>query len=96
MARVAGGQVELRTRSGLICTAWFPEIAQPLANVAGGPHVIDGEACVLDELSRSRCRPRSPITQTLAVHDLGLAAALCKPARPLETRANSHALHGSA
>lgn len=53
MALVADGQVELRTKSGLECTAWFPELTQALANVPGGPHVIDGEVCVLDELGRS-------------------------------------------
>jgi bifunctional non-homologous end joining protein LigD len=26
---------------------WFPEIVEALAALPGGPHVIDGEACVL-------------------------------------------------
>jgi bifunctional non-homologous end joining protein LigD len=39
--------VELRTKSGADCTAWFPEIVEALAALPGGPHVIDGEACVL-------------------------------------------------
>jgi bifunctional non-homologous end joining protein LigD len=54
MARAGGGQaIELRTKSGVDCTAWFPEIADLLAVLPGGPHVIDGEACVLDEIGRS-------------------------------------------
>lgn len=53
MARVADGAVELRTKSGLECTLWFPELTRALANVPGGPHVIDGEVCVLDSLGRS-------------------------------------------
>jgi bifunctional non-homologous end joining protein LigD len=40
--------VVLHTKSGADCTAWFPEIAQALADLPGGPHVLDGEACVLD------------------------------------------------
>lgn len=42
-------RVQLRTKSGANCTAWFPEIARGLACLAGGPHVIDGEAAVLGE-----------------------------------------------
>jgi bifunctional non-homologous end joining protein LigD len=53
MAGVAHGSVELRTKSGLECTAWFPELARALARAPGGPHVIDGEVCVLDDLGRS-------------------------------------------
>lgn len=49
MAGVDGGQVRLQTKAGGDCTAWFPEIADALAKLPGGPHVIDGEACVLDE-----------------------------------------------
>ena len=47
MAAVDTGAVELRTKSGADCTAWFPEIVEALAACPGGPHVIDGEACVL-------------------------------------------------
>lgn len=54
MARAGGGQpVELRTKSGADCTKWFPEVAALLAELPGGPHVIDGEACVLDDIGRS-------------------------------------------
>lgn len=45
--------MELRTKRGVDCTKWFPEVAQLLAELPGGPHVIDGEACVLDEIGRS-------------------------------------------
>ena len=54
MARLGGGYpAELRTKSGVECTKWFPEIVDLLAVLPGGPHVIDGEACVLDEIGRS-------------------------------------------
>jgi ATP-dependent DNA ligase len=29
MARAGGGPVELRTKSGANCTAWYPEVARP-------------------------------------------------------------------
>ena len=54
MARAGGGQpTELRTKRGVECTKWFPEIADLLATLPGGPHIIDGEACILDEIGRS-------------------------------------------
>src|SRR4051812_4359693 len=53
LARAGGQPVELRTKSGVDCTKWFPEIAQLLEKLPGGPHVIDGEACVLDDIGRS-------------------------------------------
>ncbi|WP_260501707.1 hypothetical protein [Aquabacterium sp. J223] len=53
LAAVAGDQVELRTRNGASATRWFPEVATNLAGLAGGPHVLDGEVCVLDDLGRS-------------------------------------------
>lgn len=54
MARSGGGQpTELRTKNGVDCTVWFPEVAQLLEALPGGPHVIDGEVCVLDDIGRS-------------------------------------------
>lgn len=53
MALFGDGPTELRTKSGVDCTKWFPEVAELLANLKGGPHIIDGEACVLDEIGRS-------------------------------------------
>lgn len=54
MARLGGGApTELRTKSGVDCTTWFPEITEVLGALSGGPHIIDGEACVLDEFGRS-------------------------------------------
>lgn len=47
------GRVELRTRNGANCSKWFPEISQVLAALKGGPHVLDGEAAVLDDIGRS-------------------------------------------
>jgi bifunctional non-homologous end joining protein LigD len=64
MARAGGGEpTELRTKTGVDCTGWFPEVAGLLAALPGGPHVIDGESCVLDEVGRSdferlQARPR--------------------------------------
>ncbi len=45
--------MQLRTKRGADCTRWYPEAAELLATLPGGPHVIDGEACVLDEIGRS-------------------------------------------
>jgi len=54
LARAGGGQpVELRTKRGVDCTQWFPEVAQLLSELPDGPHVIDGEVCVLDDIGRS-------------------------------------------
>jgi bifunctional non-homologous end joining protein LigD len=53
MARIDKGSVELRTKNGAECTTWYPEVAQLLGSLAGGPHVIDGEATILDEIGRS-------------------------------------------
>jgi len=54
MARAGGHQTcELRTKSGANSTAWFPEVAELLKQLPGGPHVIDGEVCVLDDIGRS-------------------------------------------
>lgn len=47
------GRAELRTRNGADCSKWFPEIGQVLAALKGGPHVLDGEAAVLDDIGRS-------------------------------------------
>jgi bifunctional non-homologous end joining protein LigD len=52
MAGIEDGRVELRTKSGADCTAWFPEITAALAKIPG-THVIDGEACVLDDMGVS-------------------------------------------
>jgi hypothetical protein len=48
-----GAGVQLRTKRGADCTRWYPEVAELLASLPGGPHVIDAEACVLDDIGRS-------------------------------------------
>jgi bifunctional non-homologous end joining protein LigD len=53
VAGVDGGRVVLNTRSGADATKWFPEIVDGLSTIPGGPHVFDGEVCVLDEIGRS-------------------------------------------
>lgn len=53
LARFGDGDVELRSKNGADCTRWFPEVVEALAQIPGGPYVIDGEACVLDDLGRS-------------------------------------------
>lgn len=53
VAGVQDGQVKLATRKGADATRWFPEVVQGLAQLPGGPHILDGEVCVLDELGRS-------------------------------------------
>jgi len=54
LAEFGSGAARLKTRNGADCTAWFPEVARGLAGVKGGPHITDGEMCVvLDEYGRS-------------------------------------------
>lgn len=51
LARVDGGEVQLRTRNGAYCPSWYPEVVRGLASLAG-QHILDGEACVLDDIGR--------------------------------------------
>jgi len=53
LAEVDNGLVTLMTRNGTDATSWFPEVAQGLATLRQGRHIIDGEMCVLDEMGRS-------------------------------------------
>jgi bifunctional non-homologous end joining protein LigD len=53
VAGVHDGEVRLNTRNGADATKWFPEIVEGLKSLNGGPHIIDGEVCVLDEIGRS-------------------------------------------
>jgi bifunctional non-homologous end joining protein LigD len=80
LAGVDHGQIELRYKRGTDATKWFPEICQALAQLPGGPHVLDGEACVLDDLGRSdfeafrarasRRRPLPGVRVTYCAFDL--------------------------
>ncbi len=61
-ASFGDGAVARRTKSGADCTRWYPEVVDALALLSGGPHVIDAEACVLDDLGRGdfdRLHPRA-------------------------------------
>jgi bifunctional non-homologous end joining protein LigD len=67
LATDAMARVQLLTKSGAQCTTWFPEVAEALAMLPGGPHVIDGEVCVLRpdgtsdfNLLQARARRRKP------------------------------------
>lgn len=53
LAKVDSGRVELRTKSGIDCSSWYPELAKALSAISGSGHVIDGEVCVLDDIGRS-------------------------------------------
>jgi bifunctional non-homologous end joining protein LigD len=53
VAGIERGVVQLATKNGANATKWFPEVVAGLAKLRGGPHVLDGEVCVLDELGRS-------------------------------------------
>ena len=97
MAGIEGGQVELRTKSGADCTRWFPEVAQALAQLPGGPHVIDGEVCVLgpdgvsdfnalqERARRRRLYPGAPPV-ALCAFDLLVHNGKSVMRRPLEER----------
>jgi bifunctional non-homologous end joining protein LigD len=67
LATEAMGRVQMLTKSGTDCTTWFPEIAEALAMLPGGSHVIDGEVCALRpdgtsdfNLLQARARRRRP------------------------------------
>lgn len=53
MAEFGDGKARLKTRRGADATKWFPEITDNLAEMLGGPYIVDGEVCVLDDLGRS-------------------------------------------
>lgn len=53
LAEFGAGAVHLRTRQGIDCTKWFPEVVLALSEYDGGPFVVDGEVCVLDDQGRS-------------------------------------------
>ena len=42
LAQFGDGNVELRTKNGADCTGWYPEVAEALAKIPGGPYIIDG------------------------------------------------------
>ena len=74
-------RVHLQTKTGADCGRWYPEVLEALAKLPGGPHVIDGEACVLrpdgtsdfnafqDRVRRRRWYPGAPQV-TLCAFDL--------------------------
>lgn len=53
MAEVVGNTVALKTRNGAIATKWYPEVCAGLAGLTSTRTVLDGEACVFDELGRT-------------------------------------------
>ena len=53
LAESGHGYCRLKTRAGANASLWFPEIINSLASVPGGPYIVDGEVCVLDDLGRS-------------------------------------------
>jgi bifunctional non-homologous end joining protein LigD len=53
LAEFGEGRVAMLTRGGHNCASWFPEIADALATYTGGPYIVDGEVCVMDDLGRS-------------------------------------------
>ncbi|MEJ8837736.1 ATP-dependent DNA ligase [Ramlibacter sp. AN1133] len=48
-----GVPVEMFTKSGTPCAAWFPEVVEILSALPGGYWAVDGELCVLDEAGRA-------------------------------------------
>lgn len=53
LAEFGQGRVDMRTRGGHDCAAWFPDVAEALARFKGGPYIVDGEVCVMDDFGRS-------------------------------------------
>jgi bifunctional non-homologous end joining protein LigD len=97
LATEAMWRVRLLTKSGTDCTLWFPEIAEALAMLPGGPHVIDGEVCVLRpdgtsdfNLLQARARRRKPYPGgpqvTLLAFDILVHDGMSVMGRPLVER----------
>lgn len=53
LAGIEPGRVRLKSRQGTDATRWFAEVTRGLAQLAPGPHILDGEVAVLDDLGRS-------------------------------------------
>lgn len=53
LAEFGNGTCRLKSRNGADATKWFPELYDALSKVSGGPYIVDGEVCVLDDLGRS-------------------------------------------
>lgn len=51
MAATSDAGATLKTKRGIDCTPWFPEVASALSALPAG-HVFDGEICVMDSLGR--------------------------------------------
>jgi bifunctional non-homologous end joining protein LigD len=90
-------RIDLFTKSGANCSKWFPEVLKALHEIPGGPHVIDGEACVLrpdgtsdfnefqQRARRRRWYPGAPLV-TLCVFDLLVYNGQSVMERPLIER----------
>lgn len=83
VAGIVNGVVSLRTRGQrdpekpTDATRWFPEVVESLAQLPGGPHILDGEVVVLDDNGRSdfnrlqdRARRRRKVEGADPVHYL--------------------------
>ena len=54
VAGVQDGEVQLATRNSADVIRWFQRLCRVWARIPpGGPHILDGEVCVLDDLGRS-------------------------------------------
>jgi bifunctional non-homologous end joining protein LigD len=53
LAQVGDGPCILKTRNGVDCTKWFPEVVDSLATLRGGRTIIDGEIAILDQVGRT-------------------------------------------
>jgi bifunctional non-homologous end joining protein LigD len=97
MVLVDHGEVRMRSKNGADCTGWYPEVARSLASLPGGPHLIDGEACVLDDVGRAdfeklhararrRCWHKGADQVTLMAFDLLVHDGVDVMGRPLVKR----------
>lgn len=53
LAEFGQGACRLRSKGGADITRWFPEICRALSTIKTGPHIVDGEAVVLDDTGRA-------------------------------------------
>lgn len=97
LAEFGAGEVKMRTRGGHDAASWFPEVARALAAYEGGPYIVDGEVCVMDDLGRSdfdrlharaarRCYYAGCDPVTYAMFDLLVDGGLSILNRPLVER----------
>lgn len=53
LSRIENGKARLFSKGRHERTIWYPEVAEVLSGLKGGPHILDGEIAVIDAQGRS-------------------------------------------